>query len=156
MYVFKQRILDIALQDWNTDLNESRKPLHYKHFKTMLNVEKYLTLKIPLKYKIAFSKLRCSCHSLLVETGGHHNILYADRICILCNLQEIEDEFHVVVSCTFYNDLRNRYLCNNYRLRNVNDFYRLMSTQDSDKLLNLTQFTYEMFNKRSQFLNQDT
>ena len=87
--------------------------------------------------------------------------MYADRICILCNLQEIEDEFHVVVRCTFYNDLRNEYLIdminnNSNRLQNVYDFFRLMSTQDSDKLLKLTQFTYEMFNKRSQFLNQDT
>ena len=160
MFIFKQRIVDSALQDWHADLNESRKALHYKHFKTLLSVERYLTLKIPLKYKIAFSKLRCSNHSLLVETGRHHNIFYADRICILCNLQEIEDEFHVVARCTFYNDLRNQYLSdilsdNNNQFYNVYDFYRLMSTHDSDKILKLAKFTYEMFNKRTLFLNQD-
>ena len=128
MFIFKQRLLDNALQEWHTDLNDSRKALHYKHFKTILNVEKYLTLKIPLKYKIAFSKLRCSNHSLLVETGRHHNILYVDRICNLCNLQEIEDEFHTVIRCPFYNDIRNQYLCgflsNNKHIRsyNIQDF----------------------------------
>ena len=160
MYVFKQRILDNALQDWNTDLNESRKAFHYKHFKIILNVEKYLTTKIPLKYKIAFSKLRCSNHSLLVETGRHHNILFVDRKCFLCNLQEIEDEFHAVIRCPFYNNIRNQYL-NNFlgnnkqiRLYNVQDFDRLMSTEDSDKLLKLTTFTYEMFTKRNNYLQQ--
>ena len=134
MFIFKQRLLDNALQEWHTDLNDSRKALHYKYFKTMLNVEKYLTLKIPLKYKIAFFKLRCSNHSLLVETGRHPHILYIDRICILCYLQEIEDEFHTIVRCPFYNDIRNRYLSDilsinkNIRLYNLQDFYRLMST----------------------------
>ena len=82
-----------------------------------LSVGKYLTLKIPLKYKTTFSKLRCSNHSMLVETGRHRNILYTKRICVLCNFQEIKDEFHVLARCTFYDDLRNQYLgdiLNNY------------------------------------------
>ena len=126
----------------------------------MLNVEKYLTLKIPLKYKIAFSRLRCSNHSLLVETGRHHNVLFADRICNLCNLQEIEDEFHTVIRCPFYNDIRNQYLCDflnnnkNIRLYNVQDFYMLMGTEDSEKILKLTKFTYEMFTKRKSYLQE--
>ena len=75
-------------------------------------------------------------------------------------MQEIEDAFHVAARCTFYNDLRNQYLSdilsdNNNQFYNVYDFYRLMSTHDSDKILKLANFTYEMFNKRTRFLNQD-
>ena len=79
--VFKQRLIDCAFQDWHSEIVQSRKGLHYMHFKTLLNVETYLKLDMQLQFKIAFSKLRCSAHSLLVESGRHQNIPYDNIIC---------------------------------------------------------------------------
>jgi len=53
------------------------------------------------------AKLRLSSHTLNVEIG-RHNII--DRHCIRCNLNDIEDEFHFVLICPDYVNLRNAYI----------------------------------------------
>ena len=74
IYLFKQRLVDCYTQKWRNDINASNRCLHYKNFKSLLNVEKYLLLDIPFVYKRSFSKFRCSNHKLTIETGRHINI----------------------------------------------------------------------------------
>ena len=153
--VFKQRLIDCALQDWHTEITQSRKALHYRHFKTLLNVETYLKLDILLKFKIAFSRFRCSAHNLLVETGRHNNISYEDRICTLCDTQSIEDEYHVFMKCPFYNNLRHQYLEGiiNFDIVNHNSFYNIVSSSNPVTLKTICVFVYEMFKHRNEFIN---
>ena len=40
----------------------------------MLDVEKYLSLDIPYKFRNALAKFRCSAHSLMIEKGRHSGI----------------------------------------------------------------------------------
>ena len=40
--IFSQRIKDISMQKWRSRLNDSSKGEHYTHFKTLLDIEKYL------------------------------------------------------------------------------------------------------------------
>ena len=145
------------MQDWHSEIEQSRKGLHYKHFKTQLNVETYLKSDIQLKFKIAFSKLRCSSHNLFVESGRHQNIPYNERICSLCNTQSIEDEFHVFMVCPFYNDLRHQYLNDLIDLNNINmnAFYNLISTTNVIKLKAICIFVYEMFKSRQVVLEPE-
>ena len=70
----------------------------------------YLKFDLSLKFRISLSKLRCSAHNLLVETGRLSNLDYENRICRLCNLNKIEDDFHCVMECPFYSDIRNNHL----------------------------------------------
>ena len=55
-----------------------------------------------------------SSHRLIlnVETGRHSSIPYEQRLCILCNKHEIEDELHFVMSCPVYNQIRSVFLPN--------------------------------------------
>ena len=48
----------------------------------------------------AVTKLRISAHKLTVETGGYNNTPYNDRIYKLCNLNEVGNERHFLMSCT--------------------------------------------------------
>ena len=61
--------------------------------------------------------MRLSSHSLFIETGRHQNIPRNERICKNCSLNEIKDEYHFVVICPFYDNLRNTYLPNFYKRR---------------------------------------
>ena len=54
--------------------------------------------------------LRLSSHKLNIEIGRHNNIDRQDRKCIICNLNDIEDEFHFVLVCPDYINLRNAYI----------------------------------------------
>ena len=78
---------------------ESGKTRHYRYIMPVLKVANYINFNIPLKCRIALSKLRCSVHKLNVETGRHSDIAYKQRLCILCNMREIEDELHFVMKC---------------------------------------------------------
>ena len=70
-----------------------------KHFEC----EKYLLEISNFKHGQAAIKLRISAHKLTVETGRYcryNNTPYNDRICKLCNLNEVGDERHFLMSCT--------------------------------------------------------
>ena len=112
--IFKKIVKDNSLQEWYSDINETSKAYHYKIFKCIFESENYLSLDIPAKYIHTFSKFRCSSHKLFVETGRHRDIPYHHRICSLCTLNQIEDEFHFMCICPLYSDVRERYFPNKY------------------------------------------
>ena len=55
-------------------------------------------------------KFRISGHSLMIEKGRHHAMLREDQICKQCDIGCVEDEFHFLLVCHKYNDLREQYL----------------------------------------------
>ena len=56
------------------------------------------------------AQLRFGILPIHVETGRFRNTKLEDRICTLCQLEEIEDESHFLFRCSCYNDIRNRWL----------------------------------------------
>ena len=99
----KQRLIDCSKQDWSTVIAESGKTRHYRFIMPELKVANYINYDIPLKFRIFLSKLRFSVHNLNVETGRHRGVIYEQRLCMLYDKLEIEDEFHFVLSCPLYN-----------------------------------------------------
>ena len=99
MKTFKQRLIDCCKKNWCTAIAESGKARNYRFIMPALQVANYINYDIPLKFRISLSKLKCSVHNLNVKTGRHSGIPYEQRLCILCNKHEIEDELHFVTSC---------------------------------------------------------
>jgi hypothetical protein len=96
-----QRLKDQFKQKWCTEINMSSKGLCYKIFKNELVFEKYLSLLSP-QYIYVFSIYRCSSHRLPAETGRWYNISRNDRLCHLCDSNDIGDEiFNKPRSLTF-------------------------------------------------------
>ncbi len=62
--------------------------------KDTIYTEHDLSVLTMRKYKTSLAKFRCSAHSLFIETGRYQGINKEDRICQMCNLNCIEDEFH--------------------------------------------------------------
>ena len=54
------------------------------------------------KYRNAVTKLGISVHQLSIETVSHRNIPRNERIVELCDKNELEDEFHVLLVCPAY------------------------------------------------------
>jgi hypothetical protein len=48
-----------------------------------------------------------SSHKLKVETGRYCGIPVEERLCLNCEAELCEDEFHFLMTCSKYNDLRN-------------------------------------------------
>ena len=82
----------------------------YNVFKQIWGTEKYLSFSLTPFERSTIAKLRLGILPLAVETGRYNNIPLEDRICALCDLNEVETEYHFVFVCTRYNELRENLL----------------------------------------------
>ena len=83
----------------------------YNYFKTCFEQEQYLNELLP-KYRIALSNLRLASYKLTIFTGRYavNRVNREQRICTLCVLREIKDDFHFVIKCPAYSAIRSKYI----------------------------------------------
>ena len=66
------------------------------------------------------------------------NIVRQLRVCILCDHNDIEDEFHFILKCPFYSDIRKMYIKKYYYQKpSMFKLVNLLSTQIVKELCNL-------------------
>ena len=101
----------------------------YKNLKINFGCERYLYLVQNFKYRQAVTKLRISAHRLPVETGRYNNVPYNDRLCKHCDINEIGNEYHFLMSCrnSKFISLRNIFINN---LCKINRSFCLFTQQD--------------------------
>ena len=153
MMVFKQRMKDVYYQSWNATIRDSRKAITYKHIVEGFRPQFYLSnIRIP-KYRHAMTKLRLRNNRLKVETGswnGPNAIVYHERICEFCNQNHLEDEYHFVMTCSYYTELRRIFIPKYYRIRpNMYKFVSLMSTENITLLNKVATYVGKAFEKRN-------
>ena len=98
--------------DWSNNVNSEssrsgngrNKLRTYRRFKSEYKVEKYCKLLLPYSHRSAFAKFRCGVAPIRIETGRYENLAVSQRLCHVCNT--VEDELHVILKCSLYNDLR--------------------------------------------------
>ena len=153
--LFKQTLIDQFIQSWHHSISISPVLSTYMLFKRSFDYSLYLD-KTPKKFRIAFAKLRLSSHQLRIETGryGNQRIERNQRYCLICNILDIEDEFHFVCVCNAYNVIRKQYLRNYYYNRpSVYKFVELMQNSNHKTQLKLCKFVYEAFIIRQGIIN---
>ena len=108
----KQRILDQYYQSWYSNISNSQILASYSRSKHSFSLEPYLNNITNRKFKIALSKFRLSSHRLEIERGRYRNtcIPKTDRLCRFCSMNTIENEYHFLLICPLYTDLRRSYL----------------------------------------------
>ena len=139
----KQRIFDTFSQNWYADINNSSRLQSYSIFKHDFKHEKYLDDISESKYRIALSRLRTSSHSLFIETRRYDRTARAARLCKTCNMNKTEDEYHFILVCPAYRELRRKYFkpyfCN---WPTLNKFESLMSVTSKTALNKLAHYIY--------------
>ena len=151
---FKCRVIDCFKQDWLRTL-ESPVLLLYKEFKISFEYEKKLDV-LPKSLRFYFCGLRISSHPLRIQTGRFSNnrIAREDRYCTFCNSRDIEDEYHVMLICPCYNDIRRKYIKTYYFKRpSVYKFLSLMKTCSKEEVVKLAVFVKEALLIRKSILN---
>ena len=93
-------------------------------------MEKYLTvIKNPM-FRQAMTRLRISIHTLFIESGRHTNLpippLYFVR-CTLCNLRDVEDEPHFLITCSRFSHLRHNMLAT---ANSINSCFKYLSSKE--------------------------
>ena len=120
------------------DLSNSYMCITCKLFKTQLQFEKHL-LNSNCKDIINLTKLRCSNSKLHIYNTIY---LYDTQKCTLCNLDALGDEYHYVLICPFFKQIREQYLKAYYYIRPIHlKLEELFCSSNNLVLLNLAKFS---------------
>ena len=82
------------------------------HLIANVNVKWYLDFVTVQKFRYTFTRLRVASHRLEIEAGRWHKpnrTPVEENKCLFCR-NSLEDEFHFVIECPLYQDLRREYI----------------------------------------------
>ena len=76
------------------------------------------------------------------------------RVCTLCDHNDIEDEFHFILKCPFYSDIRKMYIKKYYCQKpSMFKLVNLLRTQNVKELCNLGKFLTKATLTRNSAMN---
>ena len=117
MNIIKQRLKDIELQRWLSDVNndvrkddnQKNKLRTFRKFKTIENFkcEDYLCQVTNIRHWTTLTKLHLSNHKLAIETGRYVRPYKKpeERICPICK-KDVEDEVRFLTLCPAHQEKR--------------------------------------------------
>ena len=129
-------------------------------FKDEYKMEEYISLIDNPTIRRTFSQYRVSNHKLQIERGRYENVSREQRFCKLCNTGEVENEYHLALSCPKYEELRNNsnnILKNLFYLNNTMEgkqklFEHAMSSDDPVLVNLLSKYIFHCFLERDKSL----
>ena len=68
--------------------------------------ESYVSMNLSSIERSYLAQLRLGILPIEIETGRYKSVFIDNRKCKLCNLNLVEDEKHILFTCTLYNDIR--------------------------------------------------
>lgn len=121
----------------------------YKHLIHVRSIQPYLCKPISSAHKRIITKFRLSSHKLYIETGRYVGLNRTERLCQNCDTHNIEDEFHFMLQCPLYSNLRTQYI-KPYYFRRPSAFklIELLSTHNVKELCNLARYIKLAFDVR--------
>lgn len=135
--------------------NVNSKLRTYCKFKTNFVHENYIHM-LHRTQRASFCKLRVSAHILMIEKGRYSipSIPPEFRLCQVCNLKEVEDEFHFVMRCKLYEQHREDLLSSLSEILNTDNFsddeyfITIMSANDFDVVKIVARFMTAAYTMR--------
>ena len=131
------------------ELKTLQEQFFYRSFATF-QFQPYLDKVNISKYLYAFSKLRMSSHRLEVESGRWvrpNRTPLDERKCFFCNV--LEDEYHFVLECSVYLELRKKYISKYFWKRpNMFKFIDLINSSSTSCIRKLCTIIFQAFKLR--------
>jgi len=152
LFHYFQRLKDVFKQSWSQSCNDTSKLITYTGFKIDFEWEKYLNVLLIRKFRNAYVRFRTSSHQLMIEHGRYINLERNERLCPLCKTT-IENEYHFLLVCSFYEDLREMYIPSRfYDQPTINKFNNAMTSRDENIIRNIAMYIYYAFERRKMLL----
>ena len=130
-----------------------RKLRYYNLFKNKFETAKYLVHLKDLSLRQQVAKFMCSDHNLMIEVGRHCFAL-ENRTCTKCSANCIEDEVHLLIDCSAYQNLRRQYLSQEImqiinNLKDKNEAFKVINTnEEPSNILSIAKYLKEAFKSR--------
>lgn len=103
-----QKLKDVFIQKWSSQLNMSSSSNIYKIFKTTFEQSNYINVLSPILCKCLMS-YRTRNHRLPVEVGRWQSIPLNERLCSYCE-SDIGDEYHYLLVCNNFKKERSKFV----------------------------------------------
>lgn len=102
----KVKLMDKAQEDFKKEVNDERKKLRmYGKIKKEIGMEEYPNV-LTRRDRRVIVELRCGVAKLEIETGRWSGVARGNRLCKICDLNEVEDELHYTLRCPGYAEER--------------------------------------------------
>jgi len=147
--LFRQRVCDIAKQTWLEDIARSTT---YSMYKSTLEPELYLSKVEWRRHRVALSRLRTGSNQLAVNRlrGQLPKSERLSKYCKNLNINQVEDEYHFVMVCPLYKEIRNSHLKDVVQNVNTHTFTILMYCTSIMHRLSI--FAYHGFKTHNDFM----
>ena len=146
--IFVERFKQYLYLEWRADICTLDKLDTYCQFKITIEPERYLFSVHIRTHMQSLARLRCSSHCLRIEKDRGF-LERNQRTCELCDMDSIENEFHFLLVCTFYNHIRYLYIPHYFFTPpTVNKFLELLRTQNDVLLQRLAAFVFNAMKLR--------
>ena len=155
-HLIEQRFYDINKQEMLSKINVLSRGHLYQYLIDNFCMQFYLLKPISPIYKKCITQFRLGSHNLNIEQGRYRNEPRESRICTLCNCNDLEDEFHFILKCPFFKDLRAKYLKKFYYEKpSVFKLLKLLGVCNVKELCNLGKYLKAALAKRSKHIDRN-
>ena len=105
-----------------------------------------LLSKVLLRVTLTYSLLKPSSYKLTVETGRDNNTPYNDRLCRFCDLNEVGDEHHFLMSSKNIKllSLRSKFFEDLYKINSSFKLFPRMAMKDEPIMKLVAKFCFEV------------
>jgi hypothetical protein len=145
--ILKQRIRDQFIQSWMEGIHNLPKLEIYSRYNKTFNFEEYFSFVKNEKLRKIFTRFRLSSHTLNIETGRYQRLERNERTCKLCPQNVLESEYHFLLCCNRYTDLRRKYI-GITSWPSLNKFIAILSSKNKRRIISLCKYLDEAFQVR--------
>ena len=128
----------------------------YKDIKLYYGLDIFISILNVRKFRHFYGTFKIGSLDLEIQVGRYTNIPREQRLCKLCKA-DIEDEYHFLLKCPLFNDLRSTYLAPKYTTNpNMHKFVLLMTSKHEQVIFNIATYIYMAYVKRRSLLNEQS
>ena len=114
-------------------------------------------MDLPFMLKKSYCNFRCSSHALHIKKGRHDNIDRDYRFspyCLNRDVFAIEDEYHFLLLCPLYDDVRQTLLHEQLenRIITLQLFYILLSDYNRKHVISIANYISKAFVIRNEYM----
>jgi hypothetical protein len=150
LFPIKNRIIEMYMQSWYSKINNSSRLQSYCMMKNRFEFEPYLDFIKEDKFRTALTRFKVSSHQLAIETGRYNNIERNERKCLNCNMNVVESEYHFILVCPKFIEIRKQYLKKYYyQWPTIQKFENLFSNKSKLVILNISKYIYNALQLRT-------
>ena len=147
LQIFRQRLVDMFIQEWSGTIRDRERYDAYRTFKTVFEKEKYISDIEIYCFRVAISQIRFNVLPLNNNIYRYSEVVQKKN-CPFCKTV-LETEHHFLYQCSMYDDLRQNFFGDNVcESTNV-----LLKANNNVTRHGLSRFVFHAIKKRKELTN---